>query len=296
MIRKSLLSVVSVFVFLALSTPSFAQLERKLVNENQPIELTFHAPRHINLLTVEPLDKKSMHFAIMHTFGPLENGIGDLFGLDNGANIQFSFEFALSDRFSIAAARASTDKFYNIFARYHLLQQTQNGKMPISVSLSGGAGVNSSNYDFFPEPAPDFTERTSYFGQLMIARRFSPRISIQISPMFSYFIDPRSIYQIEGDQNFYLALGMSGKFKVTDRSSLTLQWIPNLNSDLSNNIGIGWDIEAGGHVFQMYFVTSQALNEQYLLAGGNGSSPGEEFRLGFNVNRIFATGQKKKKK
>lgn len=42
----------------------------------------------------------------------------------------------------------------------------------------------------------------------------------------------------------------------------------------------------------MYFVTSQALNEQYLLAGGNGV-PGEEFRLGFNVNRIFALGQKR---
>lgn len=287
-------NVLLIALLLILSLPVSAQLERKLVNENQAVELIFHAPRHINLLTVEPLDKKSMHFAIMHTFGPLDGGIGNLFGLDNGANIQFSFEFALSDRFSIAAARASMDKFYNIFGRYHILQQTLNDKMPISLSVSGGAGVNSSNYDFLPEAAPTFAERSSYFGQLMLARRFSPKVSIQISPMFSYFVDPRTIYQIEGDQNFYLALGMSGKFKVTDRSSLTLQWIPNLNSDLSNNIGVGWDIEAGGHVFQMYFVTSQALNEQYLLAGGNGSSPGEEFRLGFNVNRIFATGRKKR--
>jgi hypothetical protein len=28
------------------------------------------------------------------------------------------------------------------------------------------------------------------------------------------------------------------------------------------------------------------------MAGGNGV-PGEEFRLGFNVNRVFATGRKK---
>jgi hypothetical protein len=60
-----------------------AQLERKLVNANQPVELIFHAPRHINLLTVEPLDKKTMHFAIMHTFGTLDGGIENLFGLDN---------------------------------------------------------------------------------------------------------------------------------------------------------------------------------------------------------------------
>ena len=270
-----------------------AQLKRELVNENLPVELTFHAPRHINLFTVEPLDKRSMHFAIMHTFGPLSGGIGNLFGLDNGANIQFSFEFALSEKFSLGAGRASTDKYYHIFGRYHLLQQTQNGNIPLSISIAGGAGVNSSNYDFLPEEPPTFSERTSYWGQFMFARRFSKKVSVQISPMFTYFTDPNEIYQIEGDQNFYMALGLSGKIKVTDRSSLTLQWIPNLNSDLSNNIGIGWDIEAGGHVFQMYFVTSQALNEPYLLAGGNGDNVWDEFRLGFNVNRIFAIGGKK---
>lgn len=285
------LVLLSLFSILPFSL--FAQLERKLVNENPPVELIFHAPRHINLLTVEPLDKKSLHFAIMHTFGPLDGGIENLFGLDNGANIQFSFEFALSDKFSVAASRTSQDKLYNLFGRYHVFQQTQNGSKPFSLSLAGGGGVNSSSYGFLPEPAPTFGERMSYFGQVMLARKFSPKISIQMTPMMAYFTDPRPIYQIEGTENFYIALGFSGKYKVTDRSSLSLQYIPNLNTDLRNNFGIGWDIEAGGHVFQMYFVTSQALNEQYLLAGGNGTI-GDEFRLGFNVNRIFATGQKRK--
>ncbi|QYH41201.1 hypothetical protein GYM62_06595 [Algoriphagus sp. NBT04N3] len=285
---------IAFIAFLMISFSSFAQLERKLENENQPVDLIFHAPRHINILTVEPLDKKSMHFAIMHTFGTLNGGIENLFGLDNGANIQFSFEFALTDKLSAGISRSSRDKVYNLYGRYLLLEQTQNDKMPFSLSLAGGAGVNTSRYDFLPEPAPNFSERSSYFGQVMLARKFSEKISLQLTPMMAYFVDPRSVYQIEGDQNFYLALGLSGKFKVTDRSSLTLQYIPNLNSDLRSNVGIGWDVEAGGHVFQMYFVTSQALNEQYLLAGGNGV-PGEEFRLGFNVNRIFAIGQKKRK-
>jgi hypothetical protein len=270
----------------------FAQLERTLANPDQPVELIFHAPRHINLLTVEPLSKKSMHFAIMHTFGTLDGGIQNLFGLDNGANIQFSFEFALSEKLSVAASRSSRDKVYNVFGRYHIFQQTQSGSKPFSLSVAGGGGVNTSKYDFLPEPAPNFSERMSYFGQVMLARKFSPKISFQLTPMMAYFTDPRPVYQIEGTENLYLALGFSGKWKVTDRSSLALQFIPNLNTDLRSNFGIGWDVEAGGHVFQMYFVTSQALNEQYLLAGGNGTI-GDEFRLGFNVNRIFATGKKK---
>jgi hypothetical protein len=273
---------------------AYAQLERKLENEDVVVDLTFHAPRHINLLTVEPLDKKTMHFAIMHTFGTLDGGIENLFGLDNGANIQFSFEFGLSEKLSLGIARSSRDKFYNAYGRYHILQQTQNDKIPISLSLAGGAGLVSNPYRFLGSlERPDFSDRLAYSAQLMLARRFSPKLSVQLSPMMSYFVNPLEIYLIQGDQNLYLGLGFSGKIKVTDRSSLTLQYIPNLNSGLKSNYGIGWDVEAGGHVFQMYFVTSQALNEQYLLAGGNGI-PGEEFRLGFNVNRIFAMGQRKR--
>ncbi|MFD2201136.1 DUF5777 family beta-barrel protein [Shivajiella indica] len=286
-------SILFLFLFLFVQVTAFAQLERKLANESQEIDLTFHAPRHINLLTVEPLDKKTLHFAIMHTFGTIDGGIRNLYGLDNSAVIQFSFEYAFSDKFSLGAARQSRDKIYNLYGRYHLLKQTQNDKIPISLSFMGGAGVNTSDYSFLAEDNPNFAERSSFAFQVMAARKFSDKISFQVSPMLAYFIDPNPIFLIEGDQNLYLALGFSGKYKFSGKSSFTLQWIPNLNNDLRNNLGVGIDLEAGGHVFQMYFVTSQLLNEQYLLAGGNGV-PGEKFRLGFNVNRVFATGIKKK--
>lgn len=285
-------NVTILLLSLLAAIPGYSQLERKLANENPEVDLIFHAPRHINLLTVEPLENRGLHFAIMHTFGTVDGGAQNLWGLDNGANIQFSFEYGMSDRFSLGIARQSRDKVYNLYGRYHLLRQAQDNSMPVSISMMGGAAVNSSNYDFLQNEAPNFVERTSYAFQLMAARKFSDKISVQLSPMMVYFVDPRPIYFIQGTQNLYLALGFSGKYKVSKRSSITVQWIPNLNSDLRNNLGLGIDLEAGGHVFQMYFVTSQFLNEQYLLAGGNGA-PGEEFRLGFNVNRIFATGRKR---
>ncbi len=268
--------------------PVEAQLERRLATETQEVELTFHAPRHINLLTVEPLDKGTLHFAIMHTFGTIDNGVQNLFGIDNGANIQFSLEYAFSDKFSLGAARSSRDKFYNMFGRYHVLKQTQDDKVPLSVSLMGAAGINSNDYGFLMGDAPSTAERSSFAAQVMLGRKISDRISVQLSPMMAYFVEPMPIYLMQGDQNLYIALGFSGKVKITGKTSLTAQYIPNLNSDLRSNLGLGIDIEAGGHVFQMYFVTSQNLNEQYLLAGANGV-PGEEFRIGFNVNRVFAT-------
>ncbi len=282
-----------IILLLLISHPIYAQLERKLVNESQTVDLIFHAPRQINLFTVEPLEKKDLHFAIMHTFGTLDGGVQNLFGLDNGANIQFSFEYGVSRKFSLGIARSSRDKVYNIYGRYHFFQQTRDNKVPFSFSMMGAAGVNTSDYSFLGDDNPTFEERSSFAAQLMFARKFNDKFSFQVSPLAAYFVDPRPDYLIEGNSNLYFALGFSGKYKITGKSSLTLQWIPNLHSELKNNVGVGIDIEAGGHVFQMYFVTTQALNEQYLLAGGNGV-PGEDFRIGFNVNRIFATGVKRK--
>ncbi len=275
----------------SLSLAAMAQLERKPAVADRPVELTFHAPRHINLLTIEPLEKKSLHFAIMHTFGTLDGGVQNLFGLDNGANIQLSFEYGFSEKLSLGLSRASQDKVYNLYGRHHILRQTESGSMPVSLSVMGGVGVNTSDYSFLISDIPTFSERTSFAFQTMIARKFSDRFSAQLTPMMAYFVAPQPIYLIQSLQNTHIALGMSGKYRFTGKSSLTLQWIPNLNNSLPNNLGIGIDVEAGGHVFQMYFVTSQALNEQYLLAGGNGA-PIDKFRLGFNVNRIFATGKR----
>ncbi|WP_215223563.1 DUF5777 family beta-barrel protein [Echinicola shivajiensis] len=285
---KTLLLILS--LLLATFTAK-AQLERKPAEANKDVDLIFHAPRHINLLTVEPIEKKGLHLAIMHTFGTLDGGFQNFFGLDYGANIMIGFEYGMTDKFSLGLSRSSLDKVYDLYGRYHLISQSYDNSRPISISLMAGAGVNTSDYSYIEDTEVSFADRTSYKAQIMFARKFNDCFSFQLSPMMAYFISPYEFYQLEGDENLYLSIGLSAKYKVTGKSSLTLQYIPNLNNDLKSNLGIGIDVEAGGHVFQMYFVTSQALNEQYLLAGGNGS-PGEQFRLGFNVNRIFALGKR----
>ncbi|MEY2905124.1 MAG: hypothetical protein RJA52_1140 [Bacteroidota bacterium] len=260
----------------------FGQLERKPAIENLPVELTFHAPRHINLLTVEPLDKGTLHLAIMHTFGTVDGGISTLFGLDYGASIQLGVEYGISDKFSLGFSRSSRDRIYQIFGRYHLLSETQNGKIPVSVSLMGGAGTSTYFLNAPGNLERDFSQTLSYVGQLMVAKKISDRISAQVSPMVAYFPTALPSFYLEKEENLYVALGLSGKFRFTQKSSLTLQYIPSLNTDLAPNFGFGVDMEAGGHVFQMYLVTSQLLNEQYLLGGLN-----KYLRFGFNVNRVF---------
>jgi hypothetical protein len=270
----------------------YAQLERKLVDQNPFVELTFEAPRIINLFTVEPLNKNDLHWSIMHTFGSIDNGGRNLWGLDNGANIRLSFEYGINDRWSVGFSRSSLDKVFDFHTRYHLIKQRQDNTTPISVSAVINYAVITNDYTFLGDQNPDMGQRSSYLGQIMIARKFNKKLSIQVSPMVAVFQDVQAIYLNDSQEAVNVALGFSGKYNAFGRSTFTAQFIPNLNNNLRPNFGIGYDLEAGGHVFQMYFVTGGSLNEQYLLTTQNGVL-GEGFRLGFNVNRIFTVGKKK---
>ncbi len=274
------------FIMLVFTQLSHAQLERKRVQDDPNVELTFNAPRNINFFTVEPVEAKGLHFNIMHTFGPVDSGAQDLWGLDAGAVIQFGFEYGLNEKTSVGIHRQSLDKVYTLYGRHALIQQNESGSKPISLSVFGGISMNTSDYDFLGEAKPSTSDRMMYTAQVMLARKFNDRFSLQVSPIVSYFADLNPQFLIDTEEQLNIGLAFSSKYRITRKSYLTFQYMENINNGLNRNFGFGIDIETGGHVFQMYFVTSRALSEPYLLGVDNGDIGGD-FRVGFNVNRIF---------
>jgi hypothetical protein len=55
-------------------------------------------------------------------------------------------------------------------------------------------------------------------------------------------------------------------------------------------MAVGLDIETGGHVFQLFFTSSQWLTEQHVVARNVDDFLSGDFRIGFNVNRVFGPG------
>lgn len=279
-----LISVISLF----LAESAFAQLERTRVQEVRPVELTFMAPRNINLYTVEPLSPGELHYSIMHTFGTVDSGIRNLWGIDQGANVRFSFEYGLTERLSLGFGRSSLDKVVDFTGRYALLKQMSDNSMPVSVSLNTSAGINTSSFGFLAEDYT-FSDRLNFTGSLLIARKFTENFSLQVSPTVVHFNRVgQEINVADTDLNTYYAIGVATRYKIKPRTAVSAQYIPTLNGEnTSYNLALGIDIETGGHVFQMFFTTSRALNDQYLIAGENGDFFDRQFRFGFNVNRLF---------
>lgn len=169
--------------------PSFiyAQLERERVVTDQPEELIFMAPRNINLYTVEPISKGELHYSIMHTFGKVSGGVRNLWGIDQGANVRFSFEYGFKEQFSLGVGRSSMDKVYDLSARYSLLRQMQGAGSPVSITAIPSIGITTASFGFLDQEDYNLSDRLNFSLATPIARRFSDDLSLQLVPMITHF-------------------------------------------------------------------------------------------------------------
>jgi hypothetical protein len=253
---------------------------------------TFKATQIINTPTIESPAKRTLQFLIMHRFGELSDGAYELFGLDN-AEIRFGLDYGLSNALSVGVGRSSLDKTFDANFKLKLLRQTA-GKIPVSVSL-----YELMSYTSFPKQAdkPFLTPRfrTAYTSQLLIARKFSRRLSLQLSPSLIHF----NMVASGKDKNNVFAVGVGGRMKITNRMSIDAEYnyLPAdqvVSSNVFKSLSLGWEVETGGHVFQLVFTNSRGMIGPYYLAKTAGSWKDGDIYFGFNISRSFNFNKKEK--
>ena len=94
------------------------------------------------------------------------------------------------------------------------------------------------------------------------------------------------------------SLGFGGRVKLSKRISLNVDYYAVLDKNISlpkvyNPLSIGFDIETGGHVFQLHFTNAVGMNERAFLTETTNNWLKGDFQFGFNIMRAF---QLKKKK
>jgi hypothetical protein len=266
-----------------------AQMPRERADPGGPVDELFWAPHVIGTASVTNLPAGNLDFTIMHVFGTVENGVSDLFGLDGGANIRFGLDWGVTDRLSVGVGRSRFDKLYDARFKANLLRQTKDGRIPVEVALKGDVGIVTLENGF------DFADRLNYFASLLVARRVSDRLSLQVTPMFAHFntvfIEPDGAGGVIEEENDHIALGLAGRWVLSERVALTAEYVPVLGprtDGTTDTIALGVDLETGGHVFQLYFTTAQGLTEQHLIARNTDRFFDGAFRFGFTVHRVFS--------
>ncbi len=279
------------FLCIGLNINLFSQELEDILDQETPNTTTdvfgiFKGTRIMNGQSVETRKKGVLEFLISHRFGRINSGFNDLFGLDD-SNIRFGFEYALNDNFTLAIGRSSFEKTFDGYAKYRLLKQKTGAEtFPISLTLFTSA-TEKTIKDYDPDDKPSFSNRLTYTSQVLIARKFSPKFSLQLSPTYIHF----NTVPTTADPNNMFALGLGTRVKVSNRISINAEYYYNFNPfesiDTQNSLALGIDIETGGHVFQLIFTNSRSMIEKGFIAETTGEFFKGDIHFGFNISRAF---------
>jgi hypothetical protein len=276
----------------AQETDLLDQLEAEQPKEKVYTTSTFKGTRLINHHTVETFGKRTLEFRIGHRFGDVGDGEETFWGMDN-AHMNITLDYGITNRFTAGIGRNSFGKLYEGVLKYKLLAQVEGG-MPLTVTVLGKANVLSntkgSQYD-------DPVNAWSYMSEVLIARKFSKRLSLQLIPTYIHI----NLVPVEFKTNDIFSLSATGRFKFTRSVAVTAEYTQTLNdyydTKLASYIPVfsaGFDIETGGHVFQLFFSNATTLNEVQFIPSTSSDWGRGQYRFGFNVSRTFGGSFKKK--
>lgn len=248
-------------------------------------EATFKSSRVINGHSVEMRDGGVLEFLISHRFGRINQGIGEFFGLDD-SNIRLGLEFGITPDLNIGIGRSSFEKQLDGFIKYRFLRQ-QTGARNIPFTAVAFVSMAVNTLEDLPDQDLDFTNRTNYTYQLLLARKVNPNFSLQLTPTLVH----KNLVILESDDNDLYSLGLGARHKITQRVAINAEYFYLINrpdaQGIQHSMAIGVDIETGGHVFQLHLTNSIAMIEKGFITETTDDFFDGDIHFGFNISRVF---------
>lgn len=301
---RAMRSLLPAIVGLLPVLPCFAQEDLlSLLGEEKVVEYTtasFKATRVVNAHSLENVAHGVLDFRISHRFGQVGGGVNEFFGLD-GATVRLGLDYGLTDRLMVGLGRSSFQKTVDGFAKYKVLRQCQQGcGMPITLAVLAASSVTTLKATDVPWYAPGredyFTHRLSYNLQMIVGRKFSESFSLELLPGVIH----RNLVATSDDPNDLLNIGAAARMKLTRRVSLNGEYFHVLPDQgprelYHNSVSVGFDIETGGHVFQLHFTNSAGMFDRAFIAETTGDFFNGDIAFGFNISRVFTVHKPKAK-
>ncbi len=293
---KNKILLIGAFLSLACTATVLAQK-----SENPYILQTFKDTRAVNTQSVETLPAWKLDVRIAHRFGDMFGEAGgwkSFYGLESASDVVIGAEFGWTDNFMFGLFRSKGSaanglrQNLNTTVKYRILRQKKDDSMPISMSISGVGTASTQAKSTDPSAIssfPKFSHRFAYTAQLIVARKFSDRFSFQINPSFTH----RNLVLNE-DENDIISLGAAARYQVTKVMGILLDAnypFSSFRSDSGNGyypaVGIGFEWDTGGHVFQLDFTNATGIVETDYIPYTQSNWAKGQFRMGFTIRRLF---------
>lgn len=278
---SKLLLFISLFILIFSYAQDDLLKEIDTVKPEEPYSPSFKALQVVTAQSTKLPARKEFYLDISHRFGDVSDGFKNFFGLDN-ATTKLGVIYGLRDWLALSASRHTYQKTYEFGAKYRLFKQEKESLFDIV-----GYNVLDINSELKKDDYPklEFTERFAYLSQLLISRRFTENLTLQLTPTYIH----RNLIEPTIDAKNLFSTGLGGRYKISKRVSINAEYFYNFEDKnfYKNPLSVGMDIDTGGHVFQLVFSNSQANTETGYISNATGDWGKGHFFFGFNLYRVF---------
>jgi len=286
---------IQLFAFLILPFLAFSQQKEKDSIVDKPQRAAFESSYIIDNPTNVLLSKNALEVTMAHRFGLINGGTNDLAGFWAPSNIRIAVAYGIHERLTIGYGTTKFDRLQDFNWKVGILKQTRSGKIPVSVSYYGNFVIDARQKD--QGLFRNTQDRYSYFNQLIIARRFSPKLSLQVAPSVSHYNIVKNTMR-----NDMVAVALGGRYKISPQTAVTVDYSQPITEFQRDNpspgISLGFEFATSGHAFQLFISNYQGIVPQknYMFNQNDGFGRGEfkpfgagggQFLIGFNITRIY---------
>jgi hypothetical protein len=254
----------------------------KPVKDNKPVKDPFSSGYILNNQTTLVPDANTLEFVIQHRFGLLDVPGFSLLGLYAPSNIRIGMSYCISDHIELGIGTTKNDELQDFNWKWAILKQTRSGSIPVSITYFGNVTADAR-----PDIFPEFSNRLSYYHEIIISRKFSNAFSLEFAPSYSHFNMMDSLLKWD---NF--ALSMSGRLKVRKALGVIFEYNylftkqPEAVTDVKPGLTLGIEAATSGHIFQIFIGSMNNLSEQYDVLNTNDFFK-KDILIGFNITRLW---------
>ena len=275
-------------------------LEAEESTKNYKVGPTWKTMKLVNLHSTSMVKKNGLDFRVTHRFGSIGEksggGVHNLYGLDISDDIRISFDYGITEHLQVGIGRSKYSELIDASIKYKVLAQKER-KAPLTLVVLGNIATTpqqavDARYD-------DWLNTLSYFSQVIIARKFGDRFSFEFAPSLLYRNLVLKTTDADGvnaeDENVNISLGFGGRFMITKRVGIIMDYMYTFSEYRSNYrpinyydpFGIGVEIETGGHVFHITMTNAAGIVENNYIPNTIANWGDGGIKLGFNISRVF---------
>lgn len=256
--------------------------------DNRPVRDIFNSTMLVDNQTPYTMPGGTLEMIIHHRFGKIEK-ITDLFGLYAPSNIRLGMNYGITDDITIGFGTEKNNKMQELHWKWNILNQTRSGSMPLTITYFGNAVIDTRDDASFGESYA-FTNRFSYFNQLIASRKFNDKLSLQVAGGYAHINAVDSLHH-----NDAASVSVGGKYSITETMSILVEYdqplmiktIRNFQEKPDPNLALGLEINTATHTFSVFAANYEQIIAQKNILFNAKSPLDGDFVLGFNITVRF---------